>query len=85
MDEEGEGKEKSIGANRKALAVFGLVGDVDQEGQHAGVAVHDAHDGIDAEVHPLQNQGLIPRLTPGHQPLHPLYHRLALSLVPRWK
>ena len=68
-------------AHRKALAVLGLVGDVDEEGDDGGVAPHQAHDRVQRQVHALDDHALAPGLARAYEPVQALQHHPALRLV----
>ena len=69
------------GAHREALAVLGLVGDVDEEGHDGGVAPHQAHDRVQRQVRALHDHALAPALACAYEPVQALQHHLALRLV----
>ena len=75
------GSQRRRGAHSKALAVFGLVADVDQEGHHAGLAGHERLQACRAQQHALTYQALLPGCAAGHQGLQAALHYRCLRLV----
>lgn len=65
----------------KALFVLVLIGDVDQERNHSWVALHELHHKVEAQMHPLTDQALMPGCTVAYQPFQGIDYHLTLSLV----
>ena len=66
---------------RKALAVLGLVADVDQERHNGWVLLHEPHDSVQAEVDTLHNHALAACLACPYQLVQALQDHLTLGLV----
>ena len=66
---------------RKALLVLVFVGDVDEEGDHGGVALHELHHKVEAQMHALTDQALMPSCTVPDEALQGVNHHLTLCLV----
>ena len=53
--------------HRKALFVFVLVGNVNEEGHNGGVPLHQLHHEVEAQMHTLTNQAFMPGGTAADQ------------------
>ena len=67
--------------HRKALFVFIFIGNVDEEGHNGGMTLHELHHKVQAQMHTLTDQALVPRCTAADQPVQGFHHHLTLSLV----
>ncbi len=66
----------------KALFVLVFIGNVNQEGYYGRVPLHQLHHEVEAQMHTLTDQALMPRSTAADQSVQRLHHHLTLSFVP---
>jgi len=65
----------------KALFVLVFVGNINEKGYYGRVALHQLHHKVEAQMHTLTDQALVPSSTAADQPVQWLHHHLTLSFV----
>ena len=68
-------------AHREPLFVFVFVGDVDEEGHNGGMPLHQLYHEVEAQMHTLTDQALMPRSTAADQPIQRLHHHFTLCFI----